>query len=263
MKSFICVVVVLFSLFWSGSVLAEDSLLLKNKKQISGVIVGENESEIALKIEGGVVKFSKAEIAEIFREGEEARKSRIEREKIVAEKGLVRFNGQWVTPEAREYLLGEETEEHARREKIANGVVWIGDTKDDVVKLRGAPKEVVDKITEFGKSEVWIYGKYVSMPDATFEGETEVPVQKITSEAYQDDSKMYINTRSITDWTTTPVTGVIEKDKFLVEQEIYFVGDNVVKVEDHSVEVFQKETDAMIRDFDRQVKKQEAVYHVH
>jgi hypothetical protein len=115
-------IAICISLFYSMEAFA-DAVYLKNGNRVSGIITGENEDSVQIKINvGATVTFSKEDIEKIERESSEehsrikdvwdAERTRREAEEIRRDafekeqrkKGLVEYEGKWLTPEEREKL---------------------------------------------------------------------------------------------------------------------------------------------------------------
>jgi len=110
------------SLFYSIEAFA-DTIYLKNGNRVSGIITGESEDSVQIKINiGATVTFSKEDIKKIERESSEehsrikdawgTERTRREEDEIrkkafeegQRKKGLVEYKGKWLTPEERERL---------------------------------------------------------------------------------------------------------------------------------------------------------------
>jgi len=130
------VIVIIVSLLSSNTLLYADTIHLKNGSKVEGIITKEDEESVQIKINiGATVAFSKEDIKSIERDSGDAhsemKKSwedeKAER-KIVdvdiernIEKGLVEYEGKWITPEKKERLQaadiagGVKKEEKKRR----------------------------------------------------------------------------------------------------------------------------------------------------
>lgn len=119
------VISMLLVLALCGSAVFADTIHLKNGNKVSGIITKESEDSVEIKINiGAVVAFSKEDIDRVEKESDGERSKieedweaeRAQREEIVAqeadesfkeeqsEKGLVEYEGEWVTPEEKERL---------------------------------------------------------------------------------------------------------------------------------------------------------------
>ena len=113
------------SILCSAEVFA-DAIYLKNGNKISGIITKENENSVEIKINiGATITFSTEDIESIERDSDvehtrmkdawETEKAKNEIEEITydvfeeeqREKGLVEYEGEWVTPEEKERLQAQ------------------------------------------------------------------------------------------------------------------------------------------------------------
>ena len=111
------VIVIIVSLLSSNTLLYADTIHLKNGNKVSGIITKEDEESVQIKINiGATVTFLREDIETIERDSGDAHdemkqswedgKAEREAEDIdieeKIEKGLVEYEGKWVTPEERE-----------------------------------------------------------------------------------------------------------------------------------------------------------------
>jgi hypothetical protein len=102
-----------------------DILLLKDGRIFDGRPMERTDAGIRIKFENGEVLVPTDMIQEVVLEGEKAPEPQTEEEKEKTAKGLVRFEGKWVTPSRRSELIQRKIDEQrAAIEEIRRRSVW-------------------------------------------------------------------------------------------------------------------------------------------